>query len=326
MREVYAKRLEARGRRARGRGRRARRRALSERVAAAHTELKESMAGPPDTGEHEIDRTMSREPKTTLPEDLLRLAQRADREGPGRLQRPSQAEAVPREARRGRRRRTERSTGRTPSRSRSPRCSRSACRSALTGQDTERGTFSQRHLVLHDAETGERVRARSRTCAAPCRRSSCTTARCRSRPASASSTATACRTPTRSSLWEAQFGDFVNSGQVILDQFITSGWRSGARPRASRCCSRTATRARAPSTPRGRARALPPGLRRGQHARGQLHHAGPVLPPAAPPGARVQAAPARGDDAEEPAPPARPRRPRSRSCGAAASSACSTTH
>ena len=26
----------------------------------------------------------------------------------------------------------------------------------LTGQDTERGTFSQRHLVLHDAETGER--------------------------------------------------------------------------------------------------------------------------------------------------------------------------
>ena len=27
----------------------------------------------------------------------------------------------------------------------------------LTGQDVERGTFSQRHLVLHDAKTGQRV-------------------------------------------------------------------------------------------------------------------------------------------------------------------------
>ena len=51
------------------------------------------------------------------------------------------------------------------------------------------------------------------------------------------------------------------------------------------------------------ARALPPGGRRGQHPRGQLHHAGPVLPPAAPPGARLEAAAARGDDAEEPAAP-----------------------
>ena len=54
----------------------------------------------------------------------------------------------------------------------------------LTGQDTERGTFSQRHLVLHDAEDRRRATARSRTCTAPCRRSSCTTARCPSRAAS----------------------------------------------------------------------------------------------------------------------------------------------
>ena len=27
----------------------------------------------------------------------------------------------------------------------------------LTGQDSERGTFSQRHLVLHDVKTGQRV-------------------------------------------------------------------------------------------------------------------------------------------------------------------------
>ena len=46
----------------------------------------------------------------------------------------------------------------------------------LTGQDAERGTFSQRHLVLHDAKTGQRSR-RSRTCRARWRRWSCTTRR-----------------------------------------------------------------------------------------------------------------------------------------------------
>ena len=48
----------------------------------------------------------------------------------------------------------------------------------LTGQDTERGTFSQRHLVLHDVKTGGSWR-RSSGCLARWRRSSCTTARCR---------------------------------------------------------------------------------------------------------------------------------------------------
>ena len=47
----------------------------------------------------------------------------------------------------------------------------------LTGQDAERGTFSQRHLVLHDVKTGQRVLARSRTCRARSRRWSCTTRR-----------------------------------------------------------------------------------------------------------------------------------------------------
>ena len=47
------------------------------------------------------------------------------------------------------------STGRTPRRSRSPRCWREGTPIRLTGQDTERGTFSQRHLVLHDANNGQ---------------------------------------------------------------------------------------------------------------------------------------------------------------------------
>ena len=54
----------------------------------------------------------------------------------------------------------------------------------------------------------------------------------------------------------------------------------------------------------GAARALPPARRRGQHPRRQLHHAGPVLPPAPTPGPRRQAASAGDHDPEEPAPPA----------------------
>src|SRR5215211_7164525 len=42
------------------------------RVADAHASLKESLGAPPDTGEHELDRTMSREPRTTVPADTLR--------------------------------------------------------------------------------------------------------------------------------------------------------------------------------------------------------------------------------------------------------------
>ena len=43
-----------------------------QRVADAHSELKESLGAPEDTGEHELDRTMSREPRTTVPEATLR--------------------------------------------------------------------------------------------------------------------------------------------------------------------------------------------------------------------------------------------------------------
>ncbi len=92
----------------------------------------------------------------------------------------------------------------------------------LTGQDTERGTFSQRHLVLHDAKTGQ----------AFCPIQSLPEALAPMELHNSPLSELACmgfeygysqEAPETLVLWEAQFGDFVNSAQVIVDQFISSG-------------------------------------------------------------------------------------------------------
>jgi multifunctional 2-oxoglutarate metabolism enzyme len=92
----------------------------------------------------------------------------------------------------------------------------------LTGQDTERGTFSQRHMVLHDAKTGQTV------CPIQSLPDALAPLELHNSPLSE----LACmgfeygysqEAPETLVLWEAQFGDFVNSAQVIIDQFIVSG-------------------------------------------------------------------------------------------------------
>jgi 2-oxoglutarate dehydrogenase E1 component len=92
----------------------------------------------------------------------------------------------------------------------------------LTGQDTERGTFSQRHLVLHDAKTGRAF------CPIQNLGEALAPMELHNSPLSE----LACmgfeygysqQAPETLVLWEAQFGDFVNSAQVIVDQFIASG-------------------------------------------------------------------------------------------------------
>ena len=101
----------------------------------------------------------------------------------------------------------------------------------LTGQDTERGTFSHRHAMLHDQRTGE------------------THAPIQHLPDAAASielynsplSEYAClgfeygyavAAPDALVLWEAQFGDFVNGAQIVVDQFLVAGlskWGQTAR-------------------------------------------------------------------------------------------------
>jgi 2-oxoglutarate decarboxylase len=92
----------------------------------------------------------------------------------------------------------------------------------LTGQDVERGTFSQRHMVLHDAKTGQTI------CPIQSLPGALAPFELHNSPLSE----VAClgfeygysqEAPETLVLWEAQFGDFVNAAQVIIDQFIASG-------------------------------------------------------------------------------------------------------
>jgi 2-oxoglutarate dehydrogenase E1 component len=101
----------------------------------------------------------------------------------------------------------------------------------LTGQDTERGTFSHRHLVLHDVDTGERY--------APIQhlREAAASLEVHNSPLSEYAAVGfeygySVASPEALVLWEAQFGDFVNGAQIILDQFIFAGlskWGQSSR-------------------------------------------------------------------------------------------------
>jgi 2-oxoglutarate dehydrogenase E1 component len=92
----------------------------------------------------------------------------------------------------------------------------------LTGQDTERGTFSQRHLVLHDVNTDKKYCAvmNLREAKAPFEVYNSTLSELAAMGFEYGYSVVA---PEALVLWEAQFGDFVNGAQVIIDQFISSG-------------------------------------------------------------------------------------------------------
>jgi 2-oxoglutarate dehydrogenase E1 component len=97
----------------------------------------------------------------------------------------------------------------------------------LSGQDTERGTFSQRHLVLHDASTGAHYVPLQ---AIPQARASFAVYNSPLSEAAAIGFeyGYSVHAPGAFVLWEAQFGDFANAGQAMIDQFLVAArakWR-----------------------------------------------------------------------------------------------------
>jgi 2-oxoglutarate dehydrogenase E1 component len=101
----------------------------------------------------------------------------------------------------------------------------------LTGQDTERGTFSHRHAVLHDVTSGttftplqhlDEANAAFEIYNSPLSEYACV----------GFEYGYAAAAPEALVLWEAQFGDFVNGAQIVIDQFISAGlskWRESTR-------------------------------------------------------------------------------------------------
>jgi 2-oxoglutarate dehydrogenase E1 component len=101
----------------------------------------------------------------------------------------------------------------------------------FTGQDTERGTFSHRHAVLHDVQTGETFTPLQNLddgiASFEIHNSPLSEYACLGFEYGYSVAA-----PEALVLWEAQFGDFVNGAQIVVDQFIVAGlakWRETTR-------------------------------------------------------------------------------------------------
>ena len=92
----------------------------------------------------------------------------------------------------------------------------------LSGQDTERGTFSHRHAVLHDPRTGETYTPLQNLASAAASFEIYNSPLSEYAPL-AFEHGYSIAAPDALVLWEAQFGDFVNGAQIVVDQFIVSG-------------------------------------------------------------------------------------------------------
>ena len=209
----------------------------------------------------------------------------------------------------------------------------------LAGEDTRRGTFSQRHAALTDYETGQPW--------VPLDAVGGDDARfwvydslLSEYAALAYEYGYAQSSPETLVLWEAQFGDFINCAQVVVDQYIVAAEDKWGQRNGLVLLLPHGYHGQGPEHSSAPHRALPPRRCRGQHPAVQRDDRRAVLPPPAPPGVhgaahaadRVHAeggaapeanpvAHRRADHRNVPRGARRPRRRRSRSRASASCSA-----
>ncbi len=99
----------------------------------------------------------------------------------------------------------------------------------LSGQDVERGTFSQRHAVWIDQETEKRYAPLKHLAGKKTNDFECINSMLSEEAVLGFEYGYSLAEPQTLVLWEAQFGDFANGAQVVFDQFLSSGERKWLR-------------------------------------------------------------------------------------------------
>src|SRR5207249_11977534 len=105
----------------------------------------------------------------------------------------------------------------------------------LSGQDVQRGTFSQRHAILIDQDTDKHFTPLNHLVKNQTVKLSAINSMLSEEAVLGFEYGYSLAEPNALVLWEAQFGDFANGAQVVFDQFISSGERKWLRMSALVC-------------------------------------------------------------------------------------------